>query len=83
MFKRLFWLSVGVGLGFGTSFFLTRMVKRQVQRYSPLRISSGVNEAVRELRSDLVEAVREGREAMKLSDEMMQTEFAEPRGILR
>src|SRR2546423_6006492 len=36
-FKRLFWLMLGVGVGFGTSFWVTRFVRAAVANYSPER----------------------------------------------
>ena len=39
MFRRLFWLLVGAGFGFGVSFWLMRFVKQTVERYSPERVS--------------------------------------------
>jgi hypothetical protein len=65
VFKRLFWLLVGVGFGFGVSFWLMRFVRETVQRYSPERVSGDLGDAVRSFGRDLREAVAEGREAMR------------------
>jgi hypothetical protein len=65
MFKRLFWLMTGVGLGFGMSFWIMRMVRETVERYSPHRISSELTEAARGVGLDVRQAVTEGREAMR------------------
>ena len=35
MFKRLFWLMIGVGFGFGVSFWMMRFVRDTMQRYTP------------------------------------------------
>ena len=64
MFKRLFWLAMGAGLGFGTSFWIMRMVRETVERYSPHRISSDLGQAARGVGFDVREAVAEGRQAM-------------------
>jgi hypothetical protein len=65
MFKRLFWLVVGAGFGFGVSFWMVRFVRETVERYTPERVSSDLAGALRALGSDLREAVAEGREAMR------------------
>ena len=65
MFKRAFWLAVGTGLGFGVSFWLTRLVRQTAARYSPERLSSDLAAALRQLGSDVREAVADGREAMR------------------
>ncbi|MDQ3680570.1 MAG: hypothetical protein M3378_08535 [Actinomycetota bacterium] len=65
MFKRLFWLTVGLGLGLGASFWLTRFVRQTAARYSPERLGDDLASAVRGLSSDLRAAVSEGREAMR------------------
>ena len=64
MFKRLFWLAVGTGLGFGLSFWLTRFVRSTVERYAPERMSADLAGALRQLGTDVRAAVAEGREAM-------------------
>ena len=58
MIKRLFWLMVGAGLGFGASLWLLRTVRHTVERYSPPSV-------LRSLADDLRAAAREGREAMR------------------
>jgi len=65
VFKRLFWLAVGTGLGFGLSFWLTRFIRSTVERYTPERVSSDLASAMRRLGEDIRAAVQEGREAMR------------------
>ena len=65
MFKRLFWLLVGVGFGFGVSFWVTRFVRSTLERYAPERVSGDLAGALKQFGSDLKEAVAEGREAMR------------------
>jgi hypothetical protein len=65
VFKRLFWLMMGAGLGFGMSFWIMRMVRETVERYSPHRISSDLSEAARAVSVDVRQAVADGREAMR------------------
>lgn len=64
MFKRLFWLAVGAGLGFGMSFWITRTVRSTIERYTPQRVSSDLSTAMRQLGADIRAAVAEGRQAM-------------------
>lgn len=64
MFKRLFWLMVGAGFGFGVSFWLIRFVRETVDRYTPERVSADLAGALRSFGSDLRAAVSEGRHAM-------------------
>jgi hypothetical protein len=65
MFKRLFWLMVGAGFGFGTSFWLMRAVRQTVDRYRPERVSHDVTAAIRGLGQDLKAAVSDGRVAAR------------------
>ncbi|HZN15572.1 MAG TPA: hypothetical protein VFB78_14985 [Acidimicrobiales bacterium] len=65
MFKRLFWLMIGAGFGFGTSFWVMRFVRSTVERYSPDRVSQDMTRAVRGLGRDLRAAVADGRDAMR------------------
>ena len=64
MFKRLFWLCVGTGLGFGMSFWIMRTVRSTIERYTPERVSSDLSTALKGLGEDLRAAVSEGRAAM-------------------
>jgi hypothetical protein len=65
MFRRLFWLMMGAGFGFGMSFWLTRFVKETAARYAPERVSADLAGAIRGLGTDLRAAVADGREAMR------------------
>jgi hypothetical protein len=76
VFRRLFWLAVGVGLGFGLSFWLMRFVRGLVERYSPERVSGNVADAVRQLGTDLRAAVEEGREAMREREAALRADLA-------
>ena len=65
MFRRLFWLVVGAGFGFGISFWVMRFLRSTVERYSPERVSGDLADAIRSFGKDLRAAVAEGREAMR------------------
>ena len=82
MFKRLLWLMVGAGFGFGVSFWLMRFVKEKAARYAPERVSSDLASAVRGFGQDLKEAVAEGRAAMQEREAELRGE-AEARTPLR
>ena len=65
MFKRLFWLAVGLGLGFGLSMWLARFLRQTAEHYAPERVADRFTSALRDLGGDLRAAVSEGREAMR------------------
>jgi hypothetical protein len=65
VFKRLFWLVLGAGFGFGVSFWVVRTVRETVERYTPERVSSDLAVAIRGFGADVRDAVAEGREAMR------------------
>ena len=67
MFKRLFWLTMGAGFGFGASFWVTRAVRTTMARLSPTRVSN-------ELTSTVKAAVTEGRAAMRQRERELRTE---------
>ena len=75
MFKRLFWLMIGVGFGFGLSFWLTRFVRQTVERYSPERVSGDVADGLKRLGADLRAAVSEGRLAMREREAELRSEL--------
>ena len=76
MFKRLFWLIVGAGFGFGVSFWLMRFVKETMTRYSPERVSGDLAGALRSLGSDIRAAAAEGREAMREREAQLREELS-------
>jgi hypothetical protein len=65
MFKRLFYLAIGMGLGFGLSLWLTRLARSTIERYTPERVSADLASSLRRLGEDLRAAVSDGREAMR------------------
>jgi hypothetical protein len=79
MFRRLFWLVVGAGFGFGVAFWLMRFVRSTVERWSPDRVSSDVAGALRQFGADLKEAVADGREAMREREAELRAELREGR----
>jgi len=75
MFKRLFWLVMGVGFGFGVSFWVTRFVRSTVERYTPERVSADLAGALKQFGSDLRAAASEGREAMREREAELRREL--------
>ena len=65
MLKRLFWLVVGAGFGFGMSFWVTRAIREKVARFSPEAVSADLTKAMRDLGRDVRAAVSEGVTGMK------------------
>ncbi|HVE46353.1 MAG TPA: hypothetical protein VNA57_06365 [Acidimicrobiales bacterium] len=65
MFKRLLWLSIGIGFGFGVSFWLIRMVKEKVARYAPDQVSADLAGAVKDLGATVKAALADGAAAMR------------------
>jgi hypothetical protein len=68
VFKRLFWLTVGAGFGFGASFWVTRAVRTTMARLSPARASTRLTRTVRA-------AVTEGRTAMRLREQELRADL--------
>ena len=74
MFKRLFWLLVGAGFGFGMSFWMMRFVRSTIERYTPERVSGDLAGAIRSFGSDIRAAAAEGREAMREREAELRSE---------
>ena len=68
MFKRLFWLVVGFALGIGSSWAVTRRVRRLVMRFAP-------TDAVDRWSDNVRSAVSEGRTAMRTRESELNSSF--------
>lgn len=79
MFRRLFWLAIGAGFGFGVSFWLMRVLRATIERYSPERVSADLAGALRQFGADLRAAAAEGREAMREREAQLRAELEHPR----
>ena len=75
MFKRLFWLMIGAGFGFGMSFWMIRFVRQTVERYTPERVSSDLAGALRAFGEDLRAAVADGLAAMQEREAEIRSEL--------
>ena len=65
MFKRLFWMLVGVGFGVGLAFWVTRTVRGTVERVRPDRVAGDLAGAITQFGQDIRAAVAEGAQAMR------------------
>jgi hypothetical protein len=83
VFKRLFWLLIGLGFGFGMSFWFMRFIRETVDRYRPERVSQDLAGAISKLGDDLRAAVREGRMAMAEREEELRAEVETARSARR
>ena len=68
MFKRLFWLIVGFALGIGSSWAVTRRLRRIVQRLAPADVVDRWSDNVRS-------AMSEGRTAMRTREVELKSSF--------
>ena len=68
MFKRLFWLIVGFALGIGSSWAVTRRIRRLVLRLAPA-------DAVDRWSDNVRSAVSEGRTAMRTRESELNSSF--------
>ena len=75
MFRRLFWLVVGAGFGFGVSFWLMRFMRETVDRYRPEKVSADLAGALTAFGKDLRAAVSEGRLAMQERESEIKSEL--------
>jgi len=75
VFKRLFWLCVGIGLGAGLAYWLQKALRQTAERYSPERVSNDVVESARRLGTDMRKAIDEGREAMRKREAELRAEL--------
>lgn len=65
MFKRATWLTVGFGLGVGTTVAAARQVRKRVNRYQPRVVTNRMTDSLSSLRDQLAAAVDEGRVAAR------------------
>ena len=65
MFKRATWLTVGFGLGVGTTVAAARTVKKHVAKYQPPAIVDRMTDQLASMRDHLKAAVDDGRAAAR------------------
>ena len=75
MFKRLFWLTLGVAVGVYTVLRSQRSLRRRADRLRPDSMVAELTAAIRDLGVDLRKAVQEGRSAMTLREAELQEQL--------
>lgn len=78
MFKRIRWMSVGAAVGFGGSVWAQRRVRQTVARYLPEQVGSEAFQRVRDLRDDVLDALDEGRDAMRSHEAELRAQLGVP-----
>jgi hypothetical protein len=73
MFKRLFWLVIGFVLGLGSSWAVTRKLRRVANRYAPTEVVDRWGGTMRA-------AVDEGRAAMRSREAELKESLARGAG---
>jgi hypothetical protein len=68
MFKRVTWLTVGFGLGVGTTVAAARKVRQRVDRYQPSAMVDRTTDGLSRLRDRLSDAVDTGRDAARVRE---------------
>jgi hypothetical protein len=69
VFKRLFWLTVGVSAGFGGSYWIQRRIRHAVDRLAPEHVQE-----------DVKAAWAEGRIAMRTRELELRRRYQRPSG---
>lgn len=72
MFKRISWMTMGTGIGFGLAVWCRRVVRARLRRYRPSQVA-------RRLRT----AAGEGRQAMREREEQLRQRDGWAGGELR
>jgi hypothetical protein len=65
MFKRATWLTMGFGLGVGTTVAAARQVRKRVNRYQPGALANRVTDSLVSVRDQVSVALEEGRAAAR------------------
>jgi hypothetical protein len=73
LFKRATWLTIGFGLGVGTTVAAAREVRKRVDRYQPGAMVDRLTERTVSLRDQLLAAVDDGRVAAREREEELRT----------
>ena len=73
MFKRARWLTAGAAVGFGGSVWLQRRLRSAVSRYLPDEVAERAGARATRARTDLREAIDEGRTAMRQREQELRS----------
>ena len=72
------WLTVGFGLGVGTTVAAAREVRKRVDRYQPNAVVDRATDQLARLRDQLADAVEAGREAARVREAELRAGGAPP-----
>jgi hypothetical protein len=72
VFKRVIWMGMGATAGAGATMWANRKVKRTVAKLAPEALTDELTARARSFGRDLVDAVAEGREAMRAREAELQ-----------
>jgi hypothetical protein len=76
MFKRATWLTVGFGLGVGTTVAAARQVRKRVDRYQPSALATRMGDSLAaardQVRAQFAAALDEGRTAARAREEELR-----------
>lgn len=75
MFKRVTWFVAGAVTGAGGSVYARRKAKEAAEKYRPVAIARNTAVRVRGRASDVVDAVRDGRVAMREREAELRAEL--------
>jgi hypothetical protein len=78
VFKRVTWLTVGFGLGVGTTVAAAREVRKRVDRYQPNALVDRATDGLGRLRDQLADAIDTGREAARDREAELRAPRTEP-----
>jgi hypothetical protein len=79
VFKRATWLTIGFGLGVGTTVAAAREVRKRVDRYQPNAVVDRLTERTISLRDQLLAAVDDGRAAAREREAELRSRAPGPR----
>lgn len=75
MIKRLVWLCIGTVVGFASSLWFGRRLRRQVEKVMPERLAKQASQATRRLGDDLRSAAADARIAMREREASLRAEY--------
>lgn len=79
LLRRLVWLAIAFALGVGSSFAITRRLRRVAARYAPPEVAGRFRESVTSFGHDVRDAVSEGRDAMRRREAELRAGLPDPR----
>jgi hypothetical protein len=78
VFKRVTWLTLGFGLGVGTTVAAAREVRKRVDRYQPNALVDRASDGLVRLRDQVADAVDAGRTAARQREVELRAQRERP-----